>query len=114
MSDSELSELTLQEFVGGTTKVVDVTVKDASGNAVNITGWAFEVTLFAQNVAPIELTDGDGTELVTPASGQWRFTIPADETADLGQVTLSLYIKRVTDTVKYSLGKGTVKVLPAK
>jgi len=113
MSNSELSELTLQEFVGGTVKVVDLIVQ-SGGVAVNITGWTFTVTLFAGNVTPFSLTNGNGTEVIDAATGKWRFTIPAASTAGLGSVNLSFYVKRTTDGVTYSLGKGEVKVLPAK
>jgi hypothetical protein len=113
MSDSELSELTLQEFVGGTTKVVDLVVQ-SGGVAVNITGWTFEVTLFAEHVTPFDLTTGAGTEITDAAAGKWRFTIPAASTSGLGSVKLSFYVKYTLDGVTYSLGKGEIKVLPAK
>lgn len=110
---SELPELTLTEFIGGTTKRVTLTVTDG-GEAVDITGWAFTVTFFAQGVTPFSLTDGAGTEIVDAASGQWRFTIPATSTASLGAVTLDFYVKYATGGLTYSLGKGEVKVLAAK
>lgn len=80
---SDALNITLQEYAGDSFART-VTVKDSDGNAVDLTGWTFYLTIKE------EKTDADGDAVfqnsytaATPSSGQVDITLDASDTDDL-------------------------------
>ena len=67
----------------GDSKVITVTVTDADGAAVNLTGATISYVIFDDGSATITKTVGSGITVTDAAAGTFTITLAASDTASL-------------------------------